>query len=87
MLRYASESEHKQFIVGTEVGLLYPMQQANPEKDFFPASEQMLCEDMKKITLEDVLRCIETMQPQVSVPKDTRQSAFGAVQRMLEITR
>ena len=86
MLRYAGESEHEQFIVGTEVGLLYPLQQANPGKAFFPASDRMLCEDMKKISLEDILRCLETMQPQVSVPENIRKSALGAVQRMLEIT-
>ena len=86
MLRYAEKSEHEQFIVGTEVGLLYPLQQANPGKAFFPASDQMLCEDMKKISLEDILRCLETTQPQITVPEHIRRSALGAVQKMLEIT-
>ncbi len=49
MIRYAGEVKNRDLIVGTEVGLLYPLKKANPDKKFYPASEQMLCPDMKKI--------------------------------------
>lgn len=87
MLRYARESEAKEFIVGTEVGLLYPLKKQNPEKEFFPASEKMLCKAMKLITLEDLKRSLETLSPVVKVPEDVRQRAYRAVARMLEIPR
>jgi quinolinate synthase len=86
MLRYAEEVKASEFIVGTEVGLLYPLKKANPDKNFYPASEQMLCPDMKKISLEDVARSLEYMEGEVKVPEDIRQSAFKAVQRMVALS-
>jgi quinolinate synthase len=85
MLRYAKESEHMEFIVGTEVGLLYPLQKENPDKIFYPASEGMLCPDMKKITLEDVLASLTDLAPEVKVPEPVRLPAFEAVKRMIEL--
>ena len=61
MIRLASKSNKSTFIVGTEVGLLYPLRKTNPDKVFVPASKAMLCQDMKKITLEDVVRSLEFM--------------------------
>ncbi len=87
MLRFAKESSAKEFIVGTEVGLLYPLKKQNPEKEFYPASEKMLCQAMKIITLEDLKRSLETLSPVVTVPEDIRQRAYRAVVRMLEIPR
>ena len=73
-------------IVGTEVGLLYPLKKANPDKNFYPASEQMLCSDMKKTTLEDIARSLEFMEGEVKVPENIRQSAFKAVQGMVDLS-
>ena len=87
MLRYARESEAREFIVGTEVGLLYPLKKQNPDKEFFPASEKMLCKAMKIISLEDLKRSLETLSPVVKIPEDVRQKAYRAVARMLEIPR
>jgi len=86
MLRHASESEKRTFIVGTEKGLLYPLQRDNPGKTFIPAAEHMLCEDMKKISLADLLRSLETMETQIKVPDHIRKPAFQAVQRMIDLS-
>jgi quinolinate synthase len=86
MLRYAAQSAAREFIVGTEVGLLYPLSRQNPDKAFYPASERMLCTDMKKITLQDVLTSLETLSGEVKVPEEIRKPALQAVERMIEIT-
>lgn len=85
MIRYAQNSPHRQFIIGTEVGLLYPISRANPDKQFFPASEKMLCKDMKKIELADVKNSLETLSGEVRVPEDIRKDALGAVQKMIDL--
>jgi quinolinate synthase len=87
MLRYAKESSAKEFIVGTEIGLLYPLRKQNPEKIFYPASEKMLCRAMKIITLADLKRSLEELRPVVQIPEDIRKRAYRAVARMLEIPR
>jgi len=86
MIRYAGEVKNRDLIVGTEVGLLYPLKKANPDKNFYPASEQMLCPDMKKTTLEDVARSLEFMEGEIKVPENIRQPAFKAVQRMIDLS-
>ena len=85
MLRYAGESESREFIVGTETGILYPMQKQNPDKKFYPASNAMVCPNMKKISLDDVARSLENMDGEVKVPEDIRLKAYRAVERMIQI--
>lgn len=85
MIRFARESGHTSFLVGTEVGMHYPLQKACPDKEFIMASEKMHCADMKKITLEDVLRCLEEMRGEVRVPEEIRLPALEAVARMIAV--
>jgi len=85
MLKYAQSSDAPAFIVGTEVGLLHPLKKACPDKLFIPASEAMVCTDMKKITRTAVARSLETLSGEVKVPKSIREPAMGAVQKMIEL--
>jgi quinolinate synthase len=85
MLAYVTESEKKEFIIGTETGILYPMSKANPDKIFIPADSDMVCDDMKKTGLTDILQSLEDLQPEVKVSEEIRVKAKGAVDRMLAI--
>ncbi len=83
MIKYAGQSDQNEFILGTENGLLYPISNAYPDKKFFPASERMLCKDMKKITLEKLADSIENLSGKVTVPEDIRIKALGSVEKMI----
>lgn len=85
MLRHVAQADENEFIIGTELGLIYPMQKANPDKVFHPASEKMTCRNMKKISVEDVLKSLETMAPEVKVPEQVRVPALKAVQAMVDL--
>lgn len=85
MIRHAAESTSREFIVGTENGLLHPLQKANPGKIFYPLSESMICPDMKKISLENVARSLEFMEGVVEVPEEIRVPALKAVERMINL--
>ena len=87
MLRRAQASDNDEFIIGTEVGLLYPLRKQNPGKTFHPASEKMYCHNMKRITLEDIVRSLENMDGEIKVPEDIRVPALDAVQKMLDLSR
>jgi quinolinate synthase len=86
MIRYARKSNSTSYIVGTEHGLIYPLRKANPGKQFYPASSKMMCKDMKKISLEDVARSLESMEGEIKVPENIRRPAFQAVQRMVDLS-
>jgi quinolinate synthase len=85
MAKYARESEATEFIVGTEVGLIYRLKQDNPEKEFYPASERAVCPNMKRTTQEKILWALEEMKEEVRVSDEVRQRARKAIDRMLEI--
>jgi len=87
MIALAKESEHKSFIIGTETGILHPLSKAAPGKEFIPADPDMVCKNMKKTGLPDVLHALETMSPAVTVPEDIRVRAKQAVDRMLAVPR
>jgi len=85
MLKHVAQSKEKEFIVATESGLIYPLQKENPDKTFYPASDILICSDMKKITLNDIVNTIESLSPEVRVPPDIQERARNAVERMIEI--
>ena len=85
MIRYATESDHQTFIIGTEAGMMYPLEKANPNKTFIPASDKMLCEDMKKITLEDIFNSLDHMSGEVRVDPDIAEKALQSVEKMIRL--
>jgi len=85
MIRFVGESSADQFIIGTETGLLHPISKAYPEKTFFPASDQLVCADMKKTKLQDIWDCLETMSGRVVVEETIRMKAMDAVKKMINI--
>lgn len=85
MLRYAKESPATTFIIGTEVGILHPLSQQNPEKTFIAASLEMTCLDMKRIRLSDIVSCLETFHGEIKVPEEIRIPALSAVQKMISM--
>ncbi|MFC1966685.1 quinolinate synthase NadA [Chloroflexota bacterium] len=84
IIRFARETEAKEIIVGTEIGILHRLRKENPTKSFIPASEQAVCPRMKLITMETILWSLENMTHQVKVPTRTRLRAKAAVDKMLE---
>ena len=85
MVAYATSSSRKEFIIGTETGILYPLAKENPDKIFFPADPKMVCADMKKTGLKEIAMALEDLKPEVKVPEDIRERAEIAVKRMLGI--
>ncbi len=85
MVHYAKASPSQEFIVATEVGILHRMRQENPEKKFYPASEQAVCRYMKLNTLEKVVQSLERLEYEVKVPRELADRAFLPIQRMISI--
>jgi len=85
MLRYAKSSSAKEFIVGTELGLMYRLRKENPEKTFYPLRKDMLCPSMKKTTLGSIFRALRENTYIVKVPDEIRNTAKQALDRMLGV--
>lgn len=91
ILKYATKSSEKEFIVATESGILHEMQKQNPDKVFIPAppNNSCACNDcphMKRNTLEKLYLCLKNEVPEVAVPADIIEKAVKPIERMLEIS-
>jgi len=86
ILKYAAACDSEELIVGTEAGILPRLKKSNPGKVFIPAADNLFCEDMKKITLEDIYRTLKEMKPIVKVPDEVRIGARKALDRMIAIS-
>ncbi len=87
MLKYAKQSKSKEFIIGTELGLLHRLNKENPEKTFIPATKYAVCPNMKMNTLGSIIRALERNEHVIKIPEDIRVKAKLALDRMLEVGR
>ena len=85
MGKHAKASKSKEFIIGTEVGMLYRLKKDNPEKEFYPLSEKAVCQNMKKTSLDKVLTALQTLEPRVTVPEEIADRARKSIERMLAV--
>lgn len=85
MLRFAGESDAKEFIVCTEKGILHQFKKRYPEKIFHPASDKLVCPNMKATTLEKVYHSLDTLEPKITVPRDIRDRALSCLEKMLAV--
>jgi quinolinate synthase len=86
MCRIARESDAREFIVGTENGMRYRLQKENPGKRFFVVSQDMLCQDMKRISPQDVYDALVHDTHAVTLDKDISVQARRSIERMLRIS-
>jgi quinolinate synthase len=85
MLRFSQSTDHGEYIVGTEIGLMYRLRKENPEKKFYPLRKDMICPNMKKTRLTSVLLALREMKHVIKVPEEIRVRAQRSLDRMLKI--
>ena len=85
IMEYASKADFKEFIVGTEKGVMYPMISDNNDKKFSLLSEDLVCEDMKLTTLKSLYRCLLTGTYEMDLDEDIIEKASKALNRMIDL--
>lgn len=86
MVKKARELDDREFIIGTEEGLVYKLKKENPKKIFHPV-DYAICKNMKLHTLEKVYDSLEKKQYVVEVPHEIAKEARKALERMFELTK
>lgn len=82
IINYVSKNESKEFIIGTEEGILYELEKENPHKKFIFPGERICCKDMKKTTLENLYDVLVNMNNEVILNEDIRVKAEKCLQNM-----
>jgi quinolinate synthase len=85
MISHAQKSKANEFIICTEIGMLYRLQKDNPGKKFIAGSPNAICPNMKVTNLEKVLWALEDMKNEVHVDEAIRKQALSAIEKMVAI--
>ncbi len=94
MIKYVRESKNEAFIVATEEGILYEMSKQVPSKHLIPAPTRedntcacSQCAFMRLTTLEKILHCLQSEQPEIVLDNDLAERARIPIQRMLDLSK
>ncbi len=87
IIDFAERAEEDTFIICTEMGIFYELQQRNPEKRFYSVGHRQFCPNMKRVTLDKVERALKNMEPEVVVPEELCGRAGRALERMMELAQ
>lgn len=85
ILKHASASDKKQFLIATEVGTLHKLQKDNPDKEFIPVSDKIVCDYMKMSTLEAVYEALRDEKYEVKIPAEISSRALEPIVKMMEL--
>jgi len=86
IIDYAANSPDKEFIIGTEMGVLFKLKRDNPDKSFYLLSQGLVCPNMKKTSLLSVYRSLKEMNYEINLDETIRLKAKKALDNMLEIS-
>lgn len=85
IIEYAKKSDAKSYIICTEMGILYELKENCPGKNFYSVGHRQFCPNMKRITIEKVIKALETMKPTVELDEELRLSASIPLKRMHQL--
>lgn len=85
IMEFAKNSSAEEFIIGTENSITEQLQYECPEKRFYPLSKDLVCHNMKLITLPQVYLCLKgEFGEEINLDENTRLAAKKCLDKMLE---
>ena len=86
MIRHLKQTSAKKIIVGTEKNMIYRMKKEAPGKSYIevPAA---ICPSMREISLQDILACLQNMEPKIELSAEIIAGAKIPLERMIEAGR
>ena len=86
IIDYATNSSNKEFIIGTEMGVLFKLKRDNPEKSFYLLSQGLVCPNMKKTSLLSVYSSLNEMKYEINLDETVRLKAKRSLDNMLKLS-
>ena len=86
IMKFAKESDNKQFIIATEKGVVDRLKRDYPEKEFILIKDSVICPNMKWNTLTDIYNALDREEHEITVDEDMAQKALTCIDRMLEVS-
>ncbi len=83
IMEYAKTSNHKQFVIATEIGVLQRLKRDYPDKEFIEVNDTITCPNMKMNTLSDIYNVLLNENNEIDVEEDVLKPARLCIERML----
>lgn len=87
LINYVAQSPCKEFIIGTEMGVIHEMKKQCPDKEFHILSDRLRCYDMKLAKLEDVYNVLLNETNEIELDEITIKQARVCLDKMLELSK
>lgn len=87
MLRAIGRMKDDEFLLGTEEGHIYRAKTLYPDREINPVNPRAVCTDMKKITLENIKKSLETLEPKVIIDKKINEKVKEVLDRSLRLIK
>lgn len=87
IMKFAQNSDKKQFIIVTEIGVVERLQRDFKDKEFIHIKPQAICPNMKWNHLEDILNSLKYEQYEINVDEEIAKKAIICIDRMLEVSK
>lgn len=85
ILSYARKTDKNNLIIATEDGVYKILKREQPDKDITLITDDLVCPDMKKTTLENVLACLEGKREDIKIDGSIMDKARLSLERMVDI--
>ena len=83
IIQFARETDADEILIGTEMEIASRLQRELPDKKFFSVASAFMCPNMKKVTLQSVLDCLENEQYEIDLDEDEINAAAKSLERMV----
>ena len=87
IIKYAKESDCKDFVIATEKGVVDRLKRDCPDKNFVLIKDSIICPNMKWNTLEDIYNSLVNGEHEIKVEKEVSDKALVCIDRMLEVSK
>lgn len=87
IMKYAMESDKKQFIIATEKGVVDRLQRDCKDKEFILIKDNIVCPNMKRNSLEDIYNVLKNETNEITVDEEMAKKALKCIDRMLEVCK
>lgn len=87
IIDFTNKSDNNEFIICTEDGVKFKLEQDNPNKKFYFTKTSPCCVDMKLNTLEKLLKVLESEENAIEISEDTMKKAILPLDNMLELAK
>ena len=91
IIKHAAQSEAREYIIATEPGIIHQMEKGLPGKKFYPVPNMdgcscNVCPHMRLNSIDKMIKALETLSPEITLPESLRRQALKPLQRMLELS-